>query len=72
MRNAQNYYGEPVLAGTYDGGPLNAPMRGLTAAQPLGAVTKPPPQTAPEFGVFVLIKNARPGAGAGAVRTSLQ
>ncbi|MGE0128173.1 MAG: right-handed parallel beta-helix repeat-containing protein [Blastocatellales bacterium] len=42
VRNARNFYGQPVLSGVYDGKPLSLPMAGS--------------QPAPEFGVFVLMK----------------
>ncbi len=42
VRNARDFYGQPVLSGVYDGAPLNLPMAGS--------------QPAPEFGAFVLMK----------------
>ncbi|MDX2041233.1 MAG: hypothetical protein SF097_08290 [Acidobacteriota bacterium] len=41
IRNPQDFYGVPILSGTYNGQPLNLPMTGLT--------------TSPEFNAFVLI-----------------
>jgi hypothetical protein len=54
--DAQNFYGtNPVLKGTYEGGSISVPMKGLTVASPVGL---PQPQhTAPEFGVFVVRQN---------------
>jgi len=57
VRDAQNFFGPPVLAGTYDGEPLRLPMAARAAARPVGADFNPP-QTAPEFNVFVLLKAA--------------
>jgi len=52
VRNAQNWFGAPVLTGTYDGSPLNLPMTGLSVAAPVGWTT--PPASGPEFNVFVV------------------
>ena len=55
LRNAQDYYGTPVVAGTFDGGTIGVPMTGVEPPTPLGRT--PParaPKTAPEFDVFVL------------------
>ena len=56
LRNAQNFYGSPVLSGTYAGTALHVPMTGLVSAVPVGYPT--PKQTAPEFNAFVLIKKS--------------
>lgn len=53
--DAQNYFGAPVAAGTYDGAPISIPMAGLTIATPNGSVPTQPMRTAPQFGAFVLI-----------------
>ena len=60
VRDVQDFYGKPVLAGTYDGTPLTIPMTGLTVAAPIGRPDEyqTPPHTAPEFGAFVLLKTA--------------
>jgi hypothetical protein len=59
LRDAQNYFGAPVVSGTYDGSPVAVPMTGLEKAAPVG--TEAPPHTAPEFAVFVLFtENAPP------------
>ena len=52
IRNAQNYFGAPVLSGTYDGGAVAVPMTGLTAAAPVGLPT--PAASGPTFNAFVL------------------
>jgi hypothetical protein len=54
VRNAQHFFGPPVLTGRYSGQPLWLPMTNLTVAQPLGVEARPKP-TAPEFNVFVLL-----------------
>jgi hypothetical protein len=55
VRDAQNYFGEPVLRGTYRGEPqLLLPMKLSQVATPVGRVERAPTHTAPEFAVFVL------------------
>src|SRR5207248_4495001 len=49
IRNAEDYFGHPVLTGTYKGGSLTIPTRGLSMASPIGMVTRQPPATLPEF-----------------------
>ncbi|HVY45878.1 MAG TPA: MYXO-CTERM sorting domain-containing protein [Minicystis sp.] len=66
IRDAQNFFGDPVVSTTYDGGAVSIPMTGLTKAAPVG--TAAPMHTAPEFGVFVVLGKAAPtttGPGAG-------
>jgi hypothetical protein len=57
LRDAQNFYGPPVLKGKFTGKALEVPMTGLTVAAPQGLpeTYKTPEHTAPEFGVFVLM-----------------
>lgn len=57
VRSAQNFFGTPVLSGTYDGKPLHLPTTAQKIAKPVGANFNPP-QTAPEFNVFVLLKTS--------------
>ncbi|MCU1257159.1 MAG: hypothetical protein JWO80_44 [Bryobacterales bacterium] len=56
IRDAQNYFGPVIAAGTYGGGTVAIPMTGLSVVQPIGAVPNPPTHTAPEFGTFVVIQ----------------
>jgi hypothetical protein len=60
IRDAENYFGPLVLTGTYNSASptVSIPMTGLTAAQPLGSSFAARTHTAPEFGVFVLIKTS--------------
>jgi hypothetical protein len=53
IRNAQNYFGTPVLSGTYAGGTVSLPLTGLPVAAPVGY--SKPPATGPEFNAFVLV-----------------
>ena len=59
VRCAQNFFGKPVLSGTYDGNPLPLPMSDLAASPPAGAPT--PPLTGPEFNAFILLTDSRGG-----------
>jgi hypothetical protein len=56
LRDAQNFYGPPILTGRYAGKAITLPMKGLTIARPSGAVPFPPAHSAPAFGVFVLVR----------------
>ena len=61
IRDVQDFYGKPVVTGKYDGKAVVVPMTGLTVAAPIGRDPKlyhTPPHTAPEFGVFVVMKAA--------------
>jgi hypothetical protein len=53
IRDAQNFFAEPVAAGRYTGRPVSIPMRGSVVAVPVGKVDFPPAHTDREFGVFV-------------------
>lgn len=57
IRDAQDWYGEPVVTGVYDGAPVTIPMTGLSVAEPIGRsdMYKAPPHTGPEFGAFVVV-----------------
>jgi hypothetical protein len=54
VRNAQDFFGEPVASGIYSGQPLLLPMHGLRVSPPNGRMVTPRP-TGPVFNVFVLI-----------------
>jgi hypothetical protein len=57
VRNVQDYFGEPILSGIYQGEPLPLPMTGMGAVQPVGSgfgsAAEP---TGPLFNAFVLVK----------------
>lgn len=55
VRDAPDYFGEPVAHGVYTGTPLRLPMQGLQPAEPTGDWVKTPAQTTPQFHVFVLV-----------------
>jgi len=58
VRNVQDFFGAPVLRGTYDGRAIGIPMQGVDPPRPLGGgrTTSIPPRTGPEFDVFVLTR----------------
>jgi hypothetical protein len=63
LRDAQNILGSPVASGTFGDGRVKVSLRTLSVATPVGDVA-PPPHTAPEFAVFVLVgSEARAGSG---------
>jgi hypothetical protein len=53
IRDAQNFYGSPVVTGTYNGGSITLPMTQTSTAQMINYTT--PPHTSSEFGVFVVL-----------------
>jgi hypothetical protein len=57
IRNVQNYFGTPVLTGTYDSAKptLCLPMTDATVTAPIGFERYPIASTLPEFGAFVLL-----------------
>jgi len=55
IRDAQNYFGEPVVQGVYDGKPVSVPMTGLTHVAPVGDIAHQPQHTAPGFAAFVVL-----------------
>jgi hypothetical protein len=52
VRNAQNYFGPPVAAGTWSGAPITLPMNGLSVASPVGW---PAPAASGDIRVFVVL-----------------
>ena len=54
VRDAQNYFGPPVLRGVYNGGMLQLPTRLSKVTAPIGNVERVPTHTAPQFLVFVV------------------
>ena len=69
IRDAQNFYGSPVVTGTYNGGSITLPMTQTSTAQMINYST--PPHTSSEFGVFVVLPtsgstSSAPAAGPGA------
>jgi hypothetical protein len=57
VQPAQNFYGPPIVSGTYAGGTISIPMTGWTAAQAIGAgIPNQPSSTGPQFGAFVILQ----------------
>ena len=55
VRNVQDVFGAPVVAGTFDGAPVAIPMGGVAPPAPIGRFApRQPPRTAPEFDVFLV------------------
>jgi hypothetical protein len=54
IRDAQNFFGEPVYAGVYDRRPVALTVRGLQAAAPVQGM-ETPPHSAPQFVVFIVL-----------------
>ncbi|MBM4018629.1 MAG: hypothetical protein FJ288_09935 [Planctomycetes bacterium] len=55
VTSAQDFFGEPVLEGTYDGKSVRLPMKDYRAPPPVGRPDYVPPATGPEFNVFVVL-----------------
>jgi hypothetical protein len=53
--SAQDYFGETVVEGKYDGTPVALPMREYHAVVPVGMPDHKSPVTGPEFNVFVVM-----------------
>ena len=56
VRNVQDFFGAPILSGTYAGGPISIPMSGVAPPAIIGGALHPPPRTGPDFDVFVVLK----------------
>jgi hypothetical protein len=54
VRDAQNYFGEPVLSGIYQGSTVQLPMKLKQVSPPVGNTERMPSHTAPEFAVFIV------------------
>jgi hypothetical protein len=56
IKDAENFFGNPVVSGVYEGGTVSIPMTGLSPEVPEGkAPITPPVDTAPQFGIFILL-----------------
>jgi hypothetical protein len=59
VRDALNWPGLPLTTGTYTGDSIAIPMTGLFPAMPYRTPAVRPEHTAPEFGVFIILRAAR-------------
>jgi hypothetical protein len=59
IRDAQDYFGAPVLSGTYGGGSVAVPMTRTTVSRTIGDVATPP-HTTSEFGAFIVLPLDQP------------
>jgi hypothetical protein len=53
--SAQNFFGEPIVRGTFAGQPITLPMHPTPRVQPVGMPDYALPATEPEFGAFVVL-----------------
>lgn len=56
IRDAQNFFGPPVLTAAYTGAKISIPMNSVAVATPVGNVPYSPVHTTAEFGAFVVLK----------------
>ncbi len=54
--DGQNIFGDALVTGELQGREVCIPMTDLKVVMPLGVVPNPPTHTAPEFGVFVMVR----------------
>jgi hypothetical protein len=55
VRHAQDFFGPPVVSGTYEGGTITIPHAVRQPEQPVGGSSRPAPSTGPEFNVYVVV-----------------
>lgn len=58
IKDAQNFYGPPVVNGVYNGGTVNVPMTSNVVALPIGNAHVTPQHTGLDFGVFVVLRTS--------------
>ena len=56
IRDVQNYFGSPVVSGTFAGNSVSIPMTGTVVSQPVGNAPLAAVHTDSEFGTFVVRK----------------
>ena len=56
VHHVYDFFGSPVVSGTYSGGPISIPLRVYTAPAPIG-MSSIPPSTGNDFNVFVIQKS---------------
>lgn len=63
VRDAQNYFGDPIATGTFSGEPIAIPMTSTEVAGVIGEPATPYVHTSASFGAFVLIKTGEDPGG---------
>jgi hypothetical protein len=59
VRDVQNFFGTPILSGTYGGGSLSIPLTSTAVSQPKGTIyVSSMTHTAREFNAFVIVKTS--------------
>ncbi|HUE69320.1 MAG TPA: hypothetical protein VMP01_00385, partial [Pirellulaceae bacterium] len=53
--SAKDYFGMPLVSGTYDGQPVRLPMKPIQGPPPVGMPDVTLPVTEPQFGAFVVL-----------------
>jgi hypothetical protein len=56
IRDVQNYYGTPILSGTYSGGSVSVSMAAQTPPTPIGRSYITPDSTGTKFHAYVVVK----------------
>ena len=54
IRNVQDWFGSPVVSGTYSGGSVTIPIRSATPPTPIGMSSSPAPSTGTAFNTYVV------------------
>ena len=55
LMSAENFFGEPILRGRYEGKPVELPMAAIKPAAPVGMTADTVPLTGPEFAALVVL-----------------
>ena len=55
IRNVQDWFGTPVVSGTYNGGSVTLPIRAVAPPVPVGFSTSRSPSTGTTFGAYVVM-----------------
>jgi hypothetical protein len=57
VRDAQNFFGEPVTSGRFQETPVTVPLTEFSVAPPVGDMPLEPPHTAPEFVALIVLSS---------------
>jgi hypothetical protein len=53
--SAKDFFGAPLVSGTYNGQPVRLPMKPIQGPQPVGMPEVKLPVTEPQFGAYVVM-----------------